>query len=654
MANGNHYKKLNKHKCNKKLRLKGICIILTVSVILTFALNINSLTAYLTDMDSMSNIFSIVKCYTITFDANGGSGTMDNQDIFYNCATALNSNAFTKDNYIFSGWNTEPDGTGMPYSDKQKVTDIGTTILYAQWKIKPKDVWAMYENYFEENSTNLTNTDRYGYGDVVDFVNQAKQADKIGSNSDWHDSDMEVLEKIADYLIGTSYSNLNGITNNAANYASRYQNIFIYKYDSEGRLYYNDSWDGLYILMQATGYNHMGSNPSAQFYSNYPMFFSDDLVKINTEFAVKLKVEIEDDVITKVYLTVESGNTTYLTYELSYEGLKKVTFDNDGVKTYKMYEKGTAIGELPEESKEGYTFIGWFNNTTQVSSSYIVDDDVTLAAKYQVHKYEIEFNKNNENATGSMANETFEYNEEKALTANSYEVQGYNFKGWNTASDGSGVSYSNEQSVKNLTLTNNDVVTLYAQWKEEASEINSLYEDYLGDNPQSLTGVDGAGNANVVAFLQTAIDSDKVGTVEERAEFDKSVLTEIGKYIINNKTYSELNGITNNAANYANGYQNIFTYGFDSGGGLGRLWFNDAWDGLYILMTAGGYEHVSETNPSGKFYNNYPMFFGDGTFSTGSTYKVMLKVTKDENDNITKASLILSGPSGNIYTVDVE
>ena len=39
------------------------------------------------------------------------------------------------------------------------------------------------------------------------------------------------------------------------------------------------------------------------------------------------------------------------------------------------------------------------------------------------------------------------------------------FKGWNTAANGSGTSYSDRQSVKNLTTTNNGSVTLYAQWQ---------------------------------------------------------------------------------------------------------------------------------------------------------------------------------------------
>ena len=595
--------------------------------------------------------------YTVIFDRNTGSGSMANQTMTYDVEANLNTNEFTKTGYTFAGWNTASNATGTHYDDKQEVKNLdvdGEVTLYAQWKIIPKDLWGMYENYLEENIDNLTNIDAYGNGDVSNFVIQAKQANAIGNSDDWNTHDLNVLEQIADYLLGSSYSELNSITNNSANYANRYEDIFKYWYDSAGRLSYKESWAGLNELIKATGYNHVVSDPEIKFYNNYPMFFSDNLTTKSTDYAVRLNVETEGDVITKVNLVVVGNGTQYLTFEKSYEGLKRVTFDDDGTRTYKMYEDGSEFGDLPEPLKEGYTFVGWFIENNQVATTDIVVENVTLTARYEINTYTVSFNKNNVDATGTMQDEQFEYNEQKPLTSNAYELANYKFKGWNTSSDGSGTSYSDEEVVKNLTTENNINITLYAQWKEEVEDINLLYEEYLEDHPELLTNKDTSGNANVVAFLQTAIDNNILGTAEERAEFDKAILTAIGEYIINNMTYSQLNGITGNSANYANGYKNIFTYQYDGGGGAGRLWFNDDWDGLYVLMSAGGYEHVSETNPSGKFYNNYPMFFGDGTFAVNSKYVVQLKVTKDASDNITSASLILKGPSENIYTVEVE
>ena len=43
--------------------------------------------------------------YTVTYNANGGSGSMANTKITYGTATALRTNAFTKNGHQFDGWN---------------------------------------------------------------------------------------------------------------------------------------------------------------------------------------------------------------------------------------------------------------------------------------------------------------------------------------------------------------------------------------------------------------------------------------------------------------------------------------------------------------------------------------------------------------------
>ena len=66
-----------------------------------------------------------------------------------------------------------------------------------------------------------------------------------------------------------------------------------------------------------------------------------------------------------------------------------------------------------------------------------------------------------------MSNLTMTYGTAKNLTANSFVKTGHTFKGWNTKADGSGTSYADKQSVKNLSATNNATITLYAQWTNE-------------------------------------------------------------------------------------------------------------------------------------------------------------------------------------------
>ena len=42
---------------------------------------------------------------------------------------------------------------------------------------------------------------------------------------------------------------------------------------------------------------------------------------------------------------------------------------------------------------------------------------------------------------------------------------GYEFTGWNTKSDGNGVSYRDGAVVKDLSSVDGSIVTLYAKWK---------------------------------------------------------------------------------------------------------------------------------------------------------------------------------------------
>lgn len=75
--------------------------------------------------------------YTVKFDSNGGTGTMPDQIIRENETVNLATNLFEKENYIFDGWNTEADGTGIKYEDGQAVTNLlspnETITLYAIW-----------------------------------------------------------------------------------------------------------------------------------------------------------------------------------------------------------------------------------------------------------------------------------------------------------------------------------------------------------------------------------------------------------------------------------------------------------------------------------------------------------------------------------------
>ena len=77
--------------------------------------------------------------YHVKFDPNQGTNTMPDQLFTYNVAQLLNKNTFVRDNYVFNNWNTEPDASGVTYTDGQNVFNLtdaanGVFTLYAQWK----------------------------------------------------------------------------------------------------------------------------------------------------------------------------------------------------------------------------------------------------------------------------------------------------------------------------------------------------------------------------------------------------------------------------------------------------------------------------------------------------------------------------------------
>ena len=75
--------------------------------------------------------------YTITFDANGGEGNMEPQRFEVGVDTALNTNAFTRESYKFTGWNTAADGSGATYADAGAILELtGDMTLYAQWQFQ--------------------------------------------------------------------------------------------------------------------------------------------------------------------------------------------------------------------------------------------------------------------------------------------------------------------------------------------------------------------------------------------------------------------------------------------------------------------------------------------------------------------------------------
>ena len=76
--------------------------------------------------------------YTISYDANSGNGTMENDSLLFDTKKSLSTNTFSKVGYTFIGWAITPNGA-VVYDDTAIVSELceennGNITLYAVWE----------------------------------------------------------------------------------------------------------------------------------------------------------------------------------------------------------------------------------------------------------------------------------------------------------------------------------------------------------------------------------------------------------------------------------------------------------------------------------------------------------------------------------------
>lgn len=128
----------------------------------------------------------------------------------------------------------------------------------------------------------------------------------------------------------------------------------------------------------------------------------------------------------------------------------------------------TATASLGSAAGYSYAFDGWYDeNDTLVSSANpytftMPAENVSLTAKATrtANSYTVHFDANG--GSGTMSDESFVYDQSKALTANAFSRAGYSFLGWSKNQNATSPTYTDEQVVTNLATSG--TVTLYAVW----------------------------------------------------------------------------------------------------------------------------------------------------------------------------------------------
>lgn len=159
-----------------------------------------------------------------------------------------------------------------------------------------------------------------------------------------------------------------------------------------------------------------------------------------------------------------------------------------------------------EPLEPGYKYV-WFlaNKASDDAQGYPFDMGTSLAEVFQnedmvsfaaraIHanietapiEYVISYQGNGA-TSGTMADSSHIYNEEKALNTNTFERTGYTFLGWSTDSEAVSASYSNGCSVSNLTTEDDKIINLYAIWK--ANDYTVSFSGNGGTSPTATKTV---------------------------------------------------------------------------------------------------------------------------------------------------------------------
>ena len=141
---------------------------------------------------------------TVSYNNNGGSGTLGKQYGIHSDNITLHSSGMTKSGYELVGWNTAADGSGDEYSLGQTVNVVGlngdigtqdcTVTLYAVWA--PLSVIPRIKYRYNSNGGDVTATS-YALGTTSAMVGQIGNSDN-SYNYLYNDEVMVMEEVVAD------------------------------------------------------------------------------------------------------------------------------------------------------------------------------------------------------------------------------------------------------------------------------------------------------------------------------------------------------------------------------------------------------------------------------------------------------------------------
>lgn len=127
------------------------------------------------------NYYDVPNYYTVTYNANGGTGTVtDSSSPYYAGSTVtVKSNAFTYTHKTFSSWNTSSNGLGTTYNPANTFVINSNVTLYAIWSNNTSYSVTYNANGATSGSVPTDSTAYYN-GDTVTILSNSGSLAKTG------------------------------------------------------------------------------------------------------------------------------------------------------------------------------------------------------------------------------------------------------------------------------------------------------------------------------------------------------------------------------------------------------------------------------------------------------------------------------------------
>lgn len=455
--------------------------------------------------DASLSLYAIwqVKTYTVSYNANGGSGAPDRQTKIHGQSLTLSSSRPVKNNHTFDSWRTSADGTGNRYLPGGTYSSNEDVTLYAVWtpdtytiqyyanggsgapssQTKTADVALTLSNS-TPSRTGYTfkqwNTNEDGYGTTY----------RPGASYTRNESlDLYAIWDPIPYYI--TYDANGG--SSAPSRQTKYYGEVIYISDTIPRrtgydfLYWRDGlysgtrWDPgesysgnydltLYAIWQIITYtvsyssNGGSGAPSLQTKNYGENLTLSSSIPYWTGHTFKSWNTNSDGSGSNYQpggsYTRNESITLYAKWELE---KYTISFDADGgtgapsAKT-KYYSEALIIPDtIPRRT--GYEFLSWSSYSVYYfpGDIYTREGDATLYARWSKIYYTITYDANG--GTNAPVEQSKGYGDSIILTNNTPTKQYYTFKVWNTNSSGTGTNYQPGSE-----YTRNEALTLYAIW----------------------------------------------------------------------------------------------------------------------------------------------------------------------------------------------